>query len=161
MDRSLHIYDVFANKSLVKYSLPQPLQYITCNPTLDYILCGSNAGIVYRIDFSVLAAGFSASKTHVVFANGKADASGHMGNGVHSIEAHTQAITSIIVTPDNHRMITTSEDGMLKIWSLHTRQLLKEISPFSKSAITNCMVRIIMFNFLYWKVLHFPFINCS
>lgn len=125
---------------MVKYTLPQPLQHIICNPTLDYILCGTSSGLVYRIDFSVLAAGFSASKSNVVFSNGKADSAGQLGHGVTVIEAHTQAITNIIVTPDNHRMVTTSEDGMLKIWSLHTRQLLKEISPFSKAPITNCQV---------------------
>jgi pre-rRNA-processing protein IPI3 len=158
LDRSMHLYDVHANRSMTKHSLPQPLQSIAINATFDYIFCGSTSGSIYRIDCSVLAAGFSASKSHVVHsgisshssllsltagsssANADANSTDEVGHGVACIDAHSLAVTAIICMPDNQRVISTSEDGSMKMWSLHTKQLLKEIQPLNKAPLTNCKV---------------------
>jgi len=140
------------NKSVLRISLNQPLESITCTAGLDWILCGSSSGLVFILDFSVLAIGFSAGNAQIIHIhdNHKNTAfSQQAGNkkhddglpdGVTCIAAHNKAVTCLVTLKDLSRFISCSEDGMLKIWHLMSRQLLKEIVPLNKAPITNCKV---------------------
>ncbi len=158
LDRTVHIFDIHANKSITKHILVQPVQSISINSTFDYIFCGSTVGNVYRIDISVMAAGFSVPKAHIV-ATGSGSGAGAITmaaglttiqnlskdksdtvHGIVEIDAHSQSVTGIVNMPDNERVLTVSEDGKMKMWNMYTCQLLKEIAPLSKNPITNCKV---------------------
>jgi hypothetical protein len=166
-DRTVHLYDVFHDQSIVKLTLPSALQCIVHSNLLDYIVCGSYVGAVYIVDFSQVAYGFSQLQPHqiAVFpdlkkpfvnlatrtagtttaANSNSSSNSNNANHppiaqtVHTISAHQQAITSIVMLPDHFRFVTAALDGTLKCFHLHTQQILFENIPFphGKLAISN------------------------
>ena len=46
------------------------------------------------------------------------------GESLHSMEAHADSVTGIVVTPDGKRAASSSEDGIVNIWNLETAECI-------------------------------------
>lgn len=139
LDRTVHIYDIHGNSSVLKYQLPQGLNRIALSIHTDFILCGSIHGMAYIINLSLLAQ--QSFNTGRVYSSNSTSIATHATNKnntiFNTIEAHEKAINGILALPDNERFVTVSEDGSIKIWHLFTKQLLKELNPAQKAAIVS------------------------
>jgi WD40 repeat protein len=132
-DFSVALYDAFANKVVFKTSLHEAITTISFHIGLNTVFCGSSAGHLATFDLSVSVSPHAFSEDN---SNQKFDAQ----YGIRKIRAHQSAITSLLLLPDNASLITSSSDGSLKFWNIFTLQFLRELFPFGKSPISNCLV---------------------
>jgi WD40 repeat protein len=162
-DRSFILYDVHSNRSLVKIPLSDPLECITCNFSLDFIVCGSSNGKLFIADFSLISTAISLNNSSVGIVSlgneGKLklkDSSGVILSdsskeaaavpssllpyGTQALVAHSKMVSSLLFLPDNITLVSSSVDGSLKFWNLHLKQLLREVFPFNQRPISNCKV---------------------
>ena len=58
---------------------------------------------------------------------------------------HSKAITGLAVSQDNSTLVSSSSDGSLRVWNVWTRQCLRESKPLNKAAISNMLVRRILY----------------
>lgn len=148
----MHFYDILHQSSLAKVTLPgdfaSPLECLSLTNGLEYALAGSSTGKVFTIDISVVAAGVSAVQHSTIVGGASArrtvsattQSSTSSTTGIHTIDAHSLAVSSILVLPDNERFVTGSLDGYVKFYHIFTRQLLAECTPLlQRGPVTNLL----------------------
>lgn len=146
----MHFYDILHQSSLAKVTLPgdfaSPLECLSLTNGLEYALAGSSTGKVFSIDISVVAAGVSAVQHSTIVGGASArrtattQPSTSAATGIHTIDAHSLAVSSILVLPDNERFVTGSLDGYVKFYHIFTRQLLAECTPLlQRGPVTNLL----------------------
>jgi WD40 repeat protein len=159
-DRSFILYDVHNNRSLVKIPLSDPLECITCNFSLDFIVSGSSSGKLFIADFSLISSAVSLNNSSIEMASVGNEERFKMNNsmialsssaetasvpsclpyGIQTLAAHSKTVSSLLFLPDNITLVSSSIDGSLSFWNLHLKQLLKEIFPLNRSPVSNCTV---------------------
>lgn len=151
VDRTVHFYDILHQSSLAKVTLPgdsaSPLECLSLTNGLEYALAGSSTGKVFTVDISVVAAGVSAVQHSAIVGGASArralstttqSSSASSSMGIHTIDAHSLAVSAIVVLPDNERFVTGSLDGYVKFYHIFTRQLLAECTPLlQRGPVTN------------------------
>lgn len=157
-DRTVVMYDAHSGKQILRISLSHSLECITCNPLQDICFVGATNGNIFIIDLSVTAIGMSAANATTGYIAPRAGAmstsaessntskgQGQLGNlpaGVSIMEGHTRAVTSLSCSLDNTTLVSSSEDGSLRIWDIWTKQCLREVKPMNKTALTNAIITV-------------------
>lgn len=157
-DRTVVMYDAHSGKQVLRISLAQSLECITCNALQDICFVGATNGNIFIIDLSVTAIGISAANATTGYIapragamNTSAESSntskgqsqlGNLPAGVSIMEGHTRAVTSLSCSIDNTTLVSSSEDGSLRIWDMWTKQCLREVKPMNKTALTNAIITI-------------------
>ena len=59
---------------------------------------------------------------------------------IRTLKGHSRIITSLSVSLDNTTLISTSEDGSVRVWDIWNGQCIKELKPLNKCAVSNAMV---------------------
>ena len=58
----------------------------------------------------------------------------HTGDLLNTLKGHTDAVSSICVSPDGYKIISGSDDHTIKIWDRHMGELLNTLKiPISSA----------------------------
>jgi pre-rRNA-processing protein IPI3 len=141
------MYDVLQAQVCLRVSLPQPLESLACNPTQDLICAGSSNGSIFLIDLTSTAIALTAAHAHVSHHHTIAPSANGvvLPHGTSVLEGHTKTVTSVCFARDNCTLVSASTDGSVRIWNAWTRQCLREFYPLSKHAISNALVKYLLF----------------
>ena len=107
-DGTLKVWDVATSLQNWRYKTDQPLYAVQINNEGNRIVC---SGADRKIKMFDLAS----------------------GKEVHDFEGHQSAVTNIKFSKDGKLMLSSSEDGMIKIWDLNTNQELISYISFDKN----------------------------
>jgi pre-rRNA-processing protein IPI3 len=107
-DQTCLVWDIVAEKELHKIACPCALSSVTTDAAERWLFLGGDDGRIFAVD---LHHGARAA------AVGRAAYTGHRG-----------AVTGLAVTADGRRLLSTSEDGTLRVWDVASRQMLSEVT---------------------------------
>jgi WD40 repeat protein len=66
--------------------------------------------------------------------------SNELPNGTSVLTGHTRAVSTLSCSIDNNTLISSSQDGSLRVWDIDSRQCLREVKPLNKTSLSNSLV---------------------
>ena len=116
-DQTCLVWDIASEKELHRIACPVALAAVATDAAERWLFLGGDDGRIFVVDLHHGAA--AAAISPAVFA-------GHRG-----------AVTGLAVTADGRRLLSTSEDGALRVWDVASRQMLTEVLFRSKAGKDN------------------------
>ena len=132
LDKTIVIYDVYSSKQCFSYTFISSIEAVTANSNMDFIFAGSSNGVIYRLNFSTFSHSYNQqAKLGLVLDNKNVES-----QNIKSMIGHTSNITCLKCSIENN-LVSSSNDGSIRIWNIISGQCLNEVKPFQKKAITD------------------------
>jgi len=133
LDKTIVIYDVYSSKQCFSYTFPYSIEAVTANSNMDFIFGGSSNGVIYRLNFSTFSHSYNQQAKLGLMLDNNKNSDNH---NIKSMIGHTSNITCLQCSIENN-LVSSSNDGSIRIWNIISGQCLNEVKPFQKKAITD------------------------
>lgn len=134
--RSLAAGDGGAAPLLRSVPLPAAVRSLALDPGEHALYAGCGSGAIFEVTLvgTDVAAGDSLS-----LSPNDATAGGG-GDGMHALEGHSQAVTSLALTPDAAYLVSGSEDASVRVWELRSRQQVRLLQNAARGPVSATLV---------------------
>lgn len=127
-DQTLKMWDVFSQTKLCNISFPSALTCMTVAPTETSVYVGAKDGNIFKVNFVDI-------KEHDSDFRMNLEDNNETNERSYCYAGHNQPITSVRLTLDCTKLISTSQDGSVITWDESTCQKLCVINPHKVSAV--------------------------
>lgn len=127
LDRTARVFELFSRQLLYTVSCGTFITSIVASPDEAWMYLGTGDGTIVAVDLVSAAMQNFTATGEVVMETGQTR---------HSMEGHSQAITGLIVVEYGRMLVSSSEDGTVRLWDAPSKQCLNEMDL--KAPIT-CM----------------------
>lgn len=116
LDRVVNVYGLHTSHPLLSVVLPAPAVVSACDALETLLFVGGGDGVVYQIDLHGAAAAKAAPATY-------AGGVGAPSSDLQRFKGHSKAVTDLCVSPSGTALVSSSEDGTVRVWDVKSRQV--------------------------------------
>ncbi|KAL4425368.1 hypothetical protein ABPG75_009384 [Micractinium tetrahymenae] len=123
--------------------LPAAVRSLALDPGEHALYAGCASGAIYEVPLVGAAAAAAAAGLGSDAAAAAAVAGGGGGGGsggMHALEGHSQAVTSLSLTPDAAYLVSGSEDASVRVWELRSRQQVRLLQNAARGPVSAVLV---------------------
>ncbi len=131
LDRTVKIRSLAAGPLLRSVPLPAAARSLALDPGEHALYVGCASGAIYEVPLVGAAAAGGGLGSDAAPAG-----DGSPGGGLHLLEGHGQAVTSLALSPDAAYLISGSEDASVRVWELRSRQQVRLLQNAARGPVS-------------------------
>lgn len=110
--------------------LPAAVRSLALDPGEHALYAGCTSGAIYEVPLVGAAAAAAGLGSDAAAAGGGA------GAALPTLEGHSQAVTSLALSPDAAYLVSGSEDASVRVWELRSRQQVRALQNAARGPVS-------------------------